>query len=74
MNFFDFVKATSEKFIDPICYLSMVTGILLMVCGSKRKGIDILKWAAIGYVAFQFIPTGMSWLKVISQMLRKGTV
>ena len=46
----------------PIAFVCAALAILLIMIGQKRKGLEIIKWAAIGYILMQLLPSFMSIL------------
>ncbi|MCT4584079.1 MAG: hypothetical protein N4A54_04055 [Peptostreptococcaceae bacterium] len=64
--FFDPVKEIMRAVSDPVCYIAMGTGILLMVCGNPKRGLRMIKWSGVGYLAFQFLPMFMEFLRNIA--------
>jgi hypothetical protein len=46
----------------PIAFVCAAMAILLIMIGQKRKGLEIIKWAVIGYLLMQLLPGLMSIL------------
>lgn len=46
----------------PTCFVMMAAGILLMISGNKHKGITMAKWAGVGFLLMQFLPSIMQLL------------
>lgn len=63
IELFEPVKQIIRAISDPVCYIAMGSGILLMVCGNPKKGLRMIRWAGVGYLAFQFLPFGMKILR-----------
>lgn len=49
----------------PVCFIMMAVGLLLMIAGNKRQSMEIMKWAGIGYLLMQFLP---SFMKILSDI------
>lgn len=49
----------------PVCFIMIGIGILLIIVGNKKHGMDIMKYASIGYLAMQFLP---SMMKILSDI------
>lgn len=56
----------------PTAYIMLVVGGLMIMSGRKAKGLEVIKWASIGYVALQFIPFLLDILDTIGRTLRGG--
>ena len=46
----------------PVAFLGMAGGMLMISVGQRRKGLDMVKWAAIGYIGMQLVPGMMEML------------
>lgn len=53
----------------PICYIMLATGLLLVMSGNKSKGLEIAKWAIIGFIGMQFLPVVMALLVKIAEAM-----
>lgn len=54
----------------PVTYGMLITGAIMIIMGKKSKGLDIIKWACIGYIGLQFVPFLLSLLDTIGRELR----
>ena len=54
----------------PVTYGMLITGGLMVITGKKSKGLDIIKWACMGYVGLQFVPFLLGLLEMIGTELR----
>lgn len=66
-----------DPFIDllqglsyPVAFIFLTGGMLLIMTGQTSRGIGMMKWAAIGFVGMQFIPTLMSILVEIGGAMK----
>jgi hypothetical protein len=66
-----------DPFIDllqglsyPVAFIFLTGGMLLIMTGQTSRGIGMMKWAAIGFVGMQFIPTLMSILVEIGSAMK----
>lgn len=56
----------------PVCFLMLSGGMLLVMTGQKHRGIQMIKWAAIGYIGLQFAPAIMDILVEIGKAMKGG--
>ena len=54
----------------PVTYGMLITGFIMVIMGKKHKGLEIIKWACIGYVGLQFVPFILNILELIGRELR----
>jgi hypothetical protein len=54
----------------PLCFLAISIGCLMLMLGHRAKGLDMIKWAAIGYLFMQFIPAIMRILVDVGAAMR----
>lgn len=54
----------------PITYGMLICGGLMVITGKKSKGLDIIKWACMGYIGLQFVPFLLGLLEMIGSELR----
>jgi hypothetical protein len=59
------VIALLQAVAYPVAFLGMAGGMLMISVGQRRKGLEMVKWAAIGYVGMQMVPALMG---IISQL------
>lgn len=53
----------------PVSFLGMAGGMLLVSVGQRHKGIQMVKWAAVGYIGMQFVPGMMEMLAQAGQTI-----
>lgn len=53
----------------PVSFLGMAGGMLMMSVGQRRKGLDMAKWAAIGFIGMQLVPGIMSMLMQVGHSM-----
>lgn len=56
----------------PLTYSMFIIGALMVITGRKSKGLDIIKWAAIGYIGVQFVPFFLGMLEMVGTELRNS--
>lgn len=56
----------------PLTYSMFIIGMLMIITGKKSKGLEIIKWAAIGYIGVQFAPFFLGILEQIGAELRNS--
>lgn len=54
----------------PVTYGMLITGAIMVIMGKKSKGLDIIKWACIGYLGLQFVPFLLGILELLGRELR----
>jgi Type IV secretion system pilin len=55
---------------DPLGFLFLCGGFLVMMTGQRHKGIQIIKWTVIGYIGLQFAPALMGILKEVATAMK----
>jgi hypothetical protein len=40
----------------PLAYITLATGVCLVIIGQKNEGFKLMKWASIGYILMQWLP------------------
>jgi hypothetical protein len=40
----------------PLALVSISTGMLLITMGNRHKGMEFIKWGALGFIGMQFVP------------------
>jgi hypothetical protein len=55
----------------PVGFIMITAGFLVMMTGNRQKGLNMIKWAAIGYVGMQFAPAVMTILVEVGRALGK---
>lgn len=54
----------------PLCFICIALGILLLMIGQKRKGLEIIKWAVVGYLLMQLLPGLMNILHSVGSAMQ----
>jgi hypothetical protein len=54
----------------PLCFVCTALGILLVMIGQKRKGLEIIKWAVVGYLLMQLLPGLMNILHSVGSAMK----
>ena len=54
----------------PLSYITLATGICLIIIGQKSQGIRLMKWAGIGYLFMQWLPGLMRILYEVGKGLQ----
>lgn len=70
MDAFDPLINLIQGLAYPVAFIMLVLGCLLLMLGQKHKGINVLKWAVIGYIAIQFIPGIMQILVEVGDAMK----
>jgi hypothetical protein len=62
-NAFDPVKQLLIDVADPLCYVMFVWGCIECIVGRAASGLNRMKYAAIGYIAINWIPVVMAVIR-----------
>lgn len=60
---FEPVKVLLLDISDPLCYVMFVWGCIECICGRPASGLNRMKYAAIGYIAINWVPVIMSVIR-----------
>jgi hypothetical protein len=60
---FEPVKILLLDVADPICYIMFVWGCIECICMRPASGLNRMKYAAIGYIAINWIPVVMTAIR-----------
>lgn len=63
---FEPVKRLLIDIADPLCYVMFVWGCIECIVGRAASGLNRMKYAAIGYIA-------INWIPVVMQAIRAAT-
>jgi hypothetical protein len=55
----------------PVGFIMITAGFLVIMTGNRQKGLNIIKWAAIGYIGMQFAPAIMAILVEVGRAMGK---
>lgn len=55
----------------PATYIMISAGVLMVIVGQKSKGLTMIKWASVGYIAMQFVPGIMEILSDVGDSMRQ---
>lgn len=53
----------------PVGFIMICAGFLVIMTGNRQKGLNIIKWAAIGYIGMQFAPAIMTILVEVGKAM-----
>jgi hypothetical protein len=54
----------------PVGFIMITAGFLVMMTGNRQKGLNMIKWAAIGYIGMQFAPAIMTILVEVAKAMK----
>lgn len=54
----------------PVSFLGMAAGMLLVSVGQRHRGINMVKWAAIGYIGMQLVPGIMEMVSQVGDAMK----
>jgi hypothetical protein len=54
----------------PLAFICVSLGVLLLMIGQKRKGLEIIKWAVVGYLLMQLLPGLMNILHSVGSAMK----
>jgi hypothetical protein len=55
----------------PVCFIMLSAGFLVIMTGNRSKGLNLIKWAAIGYIGMQLAPAIMTILVEVGKAMGK---
>lgn len=55
----------------PVGFIMITAGFLVIMTGNRQKGVNIIKWAAIGYIGMQLAPAIMTILVEVGKAMGK---
>jgi hypothetical protein len=53
----------------PVAFIMICSGFLVIMTGNRQKGLNIIKWAALGYIGMQFAPAIMTILVEVGKAM-----
>jgi len=53
----------------PVSFIGMAGGMLLVSVGQRHKGVNMIKWAAIGYIGMQLVPGLMGMVSDVGKSI-----
>lgn len=56
----------------PIAFIMLSGGFILIIMGQKSKGLNMIKWACVGYIGLQFAPAIMKILVGVGKAMITG--
>lgn len=68
---FDPIVQLLQGLSYPVCFIMLSAGFLVIMTGNRAKGLNLIKWAAIGYVGMQFAPAIMAILVEVGKAIGK---
>lgn len=54
----------------PTAYVMLIVGGLMIITGRKARGIEVIKWASVGYISLQLVPFILNVLEMVGMALR----
>jgi hypothetical protein len=57
----------------PVAFFMISGGFILIMTGQTRRGMQLIKWACIGFIGLQFAPALMSIVIQIGQSIQAST-
>ena len=54
----------------PVSFMGMAAGMLLVSLGQRHRGINMVKWAAIGYIGMQLVPGIMEMVSQVGDAMK----
>lgn len=54
----------------PLCFLGLIGGFLFITIGQRHRGLEMIKWAIVGYIGVQFAPGIMRILMQVGYAMR----
>lgn len=69
INAFQPIIELAQGIAYPIAFLMVCGSFLLVMIGQRSKGLQMLKWAAVGYLGMQFAPAIMQILVQVGKAM-----
>lgn len=66
---FDPIVQLIQGISYPVGFIMITAGFLVMMTGNRQKGINMIKWAAVGYIGMQFAPAIMAILVEVGKAM-----
>lgn len=63
---FEPIKELLISLADPLCYIMFVWGCVECIVGRPASGLDRMKYAAIGFIAINWIPVIMNTIRSVA--------
>lgn len=71
INAFNPVVQLLQGMSYPVCFIMLSAGFLVIMTGNRSKGLNLIKWAAIGYIGMQLAPAIMTILVEVGKAMGK---
>lgn len=71
---FDPIIELVQAFAYPIAFVMATSGFFVIMTGNKHRGMDMIKWATVGFLGSQFVPRLMAILIQVGEQLKAGAV
>ncbi len=65
MKAFDPIIQLVQGISYPLAFICIALGVLMLMIGQKRKGMEVIRWAIVGYLLMQLLPGLMSLLHTV---------
>ncbi|GAB6875546.1 hypothetical protein [Thermaerobacter litoralis] len=72
MRAFDPLINLVQALSYPLCFLLLSAGCLLIMAGYRARGLDMIRWAAVGYILVQLAPAIMRVLVDVGMAMRQA--
>ena len=69
INAFDPLIEVVQGLGYPVGFIMICAGALVIMTGNKQKGLNMIKWAAIGFILLQFAPALMKILVQVGRAM-----
>jgi hypothetical protein len=70
MKAFDPIIELVQGVSYPLAFVCVALGVLLLMIGQKRKGLEVIKWAVVGYLLMQLLPGLMGLLHAVGGAMK----
>lgn len=70
MHAFDPIIELVQGLSYPVAFLFLAGGMLLVMMGQRHKGLQMIKWAGIGYIGMQLVPALMAMLVEVGRLMK----
>jgi len=72
MHAFDPLIQLIQGLAYPVTFIMFSAGFLVMISGKPQRGLQMMKWAALGYLGMMFLPAIMTILVEVGKSMMIG--
>lgn len=69
---FDPLLDLAQALSYPLTFLMMLGGMLFVIIGQRSRGLQMIRWAVVGFIGIQLTPGMMRILMQVGQAMRQA--